>query len=178
MKIELPNGLTIHCESVEEFQTVLPLLRPGDPDPAPRMASEEEAVRPGDTLSLFVKDEEMTAAPAPVQDDRDDDALRSRTRRPTEVYVTDIENRVLRLLRQHPEGLTSPQIARHLDVTVSKASVTAWRLRAERPFRDTTTPLVTKVTDGRHRITPLGRSLRLIVVKRPNHDNAKLGWAN
>lgn len=160
--------------------TVEIIIAAADPPPASasRLTAEEEAVAPGDTLPLFVKDDDgMTAAPGPdpapalpvVQ------ALKAK-KRPSEVYVTDIESQVIRLLRQHPEGLTSPQIAKLLDTTVSKASVTVWRLRAERPTKDTTTPLVTKVTDGRHLVTALGKGLRLIVVKRPNYDNAKLGW--
>ena len=56
MKIELPNGITIHLDSGEEIAAVLPMLRPGDPAPAPRATTEEEAVDPGQTIPLFVKD--------------------------------------------------------------------------------------------------------------------------
>lgn len=188
-----PTNVQIRLDRGEEMGTVIPVLTafgdqvtveiviaPADPPPASasRLATEEEAVDPDQPIPLFVKDDDgMTAAPGPdpapalpvVQ------ALRAK-KRPGEVYVTDIESQVLRLLRQHPEGLTSPQIAKLLDITVSKASVTVWRLRAERPTKDTTTPLVTKVTDGRHLVTALGKGLRLIVVKRPNYDNAKVGW--
>lgn len=166
VKIELPNGVTIHLEDGENIDAVLPLLRAADPAPA-RLAA-EETVAPGDTISLFVKEEETAVV--------ERQPSKPKPKRPTEVYVTDIENQVIRLLRQHPEGLTSPQIAQLLNITVSKASVTVWRLRAERPTKDTTTPLVTKVTDGRHLITTLGKNLKLIVVKRPNHENLRVGW--
>ena len=182
-----PTNVRIEMEHGEEMTAVAPVLKafgtqitveiviaPADPPPASalRLPTEEEAVDPDRAIALFVKDDGMTTGPGvPVP------ALpRLKTKRPSEVYVTDIESQVLRLLRQHPVGLTSPQIAEYLDVTVSKASVTVWRLRVERPARDTTTPLVTKVTDGRHLVTALGKSLRLVVVKRPNFDNTRIGW--
>lgn len=145
------------------------------PQPESRLTSEEEAVDPDQEIVLAVKDNGgMTAAPGPKMPA----SPKTRRPRPHEVYVTDIEGQVLRLLRQHPDGLNSNQIARLLGVTVSKASITAWRLRAERPSMDTTTPLVTKVTDGRHRVTALGEKLRLIVVKRPKPENDRIGWGD
>lgn len=67
MKIELPNGITIHLEDGENIDAVLPLLRPGDP--TPRLTAEEEAVDPGQTIPPFVKNDGLTAAPAPLVSD-------------------------------------------------------------------------------------------------------------
>ena len=189
-----PTSVRIQMERGEEMSAVGQVLQafdrqvtveiviaPADPPPASalRMPTEEEDVDPHQEMALFVKDDGMTTGPGmPVPALAKITVGPAKAKRPNEVYVTEVESQVLRLLRQHPDGLTSSQIATLLDMTVSKASVTVWRLRTERPGKDTTTPLVTKVTDGRHRVTALGKNLKLIVVKRPNFDNVKLGWSD
>lgn len=112
MKIELPNGITIHLEDGENIDAVLPLLRPGDP--TPRLTAEEEAVDPGQTIPLFVKNDGLTAAPAPLVSD----ALKTRMPRTTAtlvrrigtVYVTRAGHDIVELLRRNPDGLSTREM--------------------------------------------------------------------
>jgi hypothetical protein len=164
MKIELPNGMTIHLEGGEEIAAVVPWLMPGDPAPAPRATTEEEAIDPGQEISLFTIREMEEAAPA------------ARRRRPTSVHLTDEEAQALRHLRENPEGITTAALAQTLGKAVNVTAAIVWRLRTKRPSTDTTTPLVNKVSNGRHRVTALGRSVKIMVTERPALENRKLGW--
>lgn len=115
----------------------------------------------------------MSSAPGPEVPETPKPANR---RKPTSVYVTEEEASSLRLLRQHPEGMTAAQIGKVIGKPTNTTSVILWRLRTKRPSNDTTLPLVAKVSNGRHRVTTLGSNIRLKISGRPNYENRKLGW--
>lgn len=173
MKIEMPGGATIHCENVKEFAAVLPLLRPDSlPDPG-LLLPDEEVIDPDQEIVLVVKDGDgMTAAPGPEVPPA---KLPPKRKRPTSVYVTESEAQAIRRLRQHPEGLTSAQIAPILgkshDITVQVMS----KLRASRPYKGISTPLVTRI-GRKYLVTTLGRHITLKTTDRPTYFNRQLGW--
>jgi hypothetical protein len=179
-----PTSVRIEMEHGEEMTAIGPMLAafgkqvtiefvvsPADPPPvsAFRLGTEEEAVQPDGELALFVKDDGMTAAPGPAMP-------KPKPKRPSTVYLTAQEAEALRLLRQHEDGLTTPAIARIIGKSVDNTAAMMWRLRTQRPGPDTTTPLVTKISGGRFRVTALGKNLKLIITKRPNSENRKQGW--
>lgn len=100
-----------------------------------------------------------------------------RRRRPGTVHLTERECRVLAVVREHPNGITSAAVAGILSMPVSQVSLAMWNLRAMRPSKDTETPLLSKISFGRHRATELGMSVRVVVSKQPARDNRKTGWA-
>jgi hypothetical protein len=96
--------------------------------------------------------------------------------RPKSVYVTEFEMNIMRVMRQFPDGITSPEIATLLDAQINHVSAHLWRLRTQRPYADTVDPLVVKVKNKRFKVTPLGMRLKLLVSSRPNYPNLVLGW--
>ena len=115
----------------------------------------------------------MSSAPGPEVPETPKPANR---RRPTSVFVTEEEAASVRLLRQHPEGMTAAQIGKAIGKPSNSTAMILWRLRTKRPSNDTTLPLVTKVSNGRHRVTALGSKINLKISGRPNYENRKLGW--
>lgn len=145
-----------------------------DPAPEPRPTTEEEAVDPDQEIVLVVKDGDgMTAAPGPEVPPAP--LPPAKRKRPTSVYVTESEAQAIRLLRQHPEGLTSAQIAliigKSHDITVQVMS----KLRASRPYKGISTPLVTRI-GRKYLVTTLGRHITLKTTDRPTYFNRQLGW--
>jgi hypothetical protein len=97
-------------------------------------------------------------------------------RRPRSVYLTENEVQIMRVIRQFPDGISSPDIAHLLDAQVSHTSFNVFQLRTKRPSADTTDPLVVKVSGGRFKATALGMRLKLLVAGRPMAANRELGW--
>lgn len=170
-----PDGTVTRLSGVEELPAVMPLIVSGvvtvsvvgqvatAPLPVPAFVPAQRLVR------QFIEGMEIPGGPAaPGATPR-----RSRSR---SVYLTESEADILRVMRQFPDGITTPEIATLLDVQVNHVSAHLWRLRTQRPYADTTDPLVVKVKDKRFRVTPLGMRLKLLVATRPMAHNHKLGW--
>lgn len=117
-----PTNVQIRLERGEEMHAVTDLLpafgeqvtveiivAPADPPPASasRLASEEESVNSGDTLPLFVRDDGMTAAPAPAPRERQP---RSWSKRIGVVYVTQTMLDIVNLLKDNPQGLSTREM--------------------------------------------------------------------
>lgn len=99
MKIELPNGVTIHLDDGESIEAVLPLLRPGDATPI----AGDEIIDVDQPIPLFVRDDEDATAPDPAP-------ARERVPRPWSkrigvVFVTPTMLDLVRVLRSHPQGM-------------------------------------------------------------------------
>lgn len=169
MKITDKNGTVYELDGVEEIRTVLPMLQASGV-----LAEDEVKVTAAEAvvghLHSFVKPAPEAPAPeAPAP---------KRKSRPTSVYLTEEEAQVLRLLRQHSDGLTSTEIAKIIGKPLNATSALLWRLRVHRPYEDTTTPLIIRVSSGKNRVTALGEGLKIMTARRPNYENFKLGWGN
>lgn len=177
MKIDYVSAtiVRIHLEHGEEMAPLMPVLSAfGDQVTVEIVIAplDAEPVIEDDTPALFSTNG-MSSAPGPEVPETPKPAPR---RRPTSVYVTEEEDASVRLLRQHPEGLTAAQIGKVIGKPNNSTAVILWRLRTKRPSNDTTLPLVTKVSNGRHRVTALGSKINLKISGRPNYENRKLGW--
>lgn len=170
MKITLANGTIIELQDGEDISSIAPLITGAPtatvaaaPVPAaPTVIATTPAYAP---VEEFIKGMEAEEAASP------------RARRPGKVYLTEREDRALSLLREFPnEGLTTAQIAELTGLEPAIASAMLSNLRFHRPGQDTNTPLITKVSKGVYRVTPLGMRLKTVVNGRPAPENRKLGW--
>lgn len=113
-------------------------------------------------------------SPTPTILDADDEPQSSH--RPGSVYVTEVEYVALMMMREFPEGITSKDVAKLMEVTHSTASSAMWRLAHKRPIEDSKYPLARKISGGRWRCTPLGAKIKVLTAARPDGRNHGLGW--
>jgi hypothetical protein len=99
-------------------------------------------------------------------------------RRPSKCYLTTIEFRAMGVMLDHPDGLTTERLAEILGVTHSAASSTLHRIRTNRPYKDTTEPLVVVVSKHIHKVTKLGARLTYAIAdgRSSPRKNRNLGW--
>jgi hypothetical protein len=96
VKITLPNGTIIELSGVEELATALPALM-------------------GESVSVEVTAEETAEAPAPAPTTAPPTRRNFPTHRIDLVYITPHQRELIDLLRAHPGGLTSREIAQKLN---------------------------------------------------------------
>jgi len=162
-----PDGTVTRLSGVDELPAVMPLIVGGVVTVS---VVEQVATAPAPApVQQFIEGMEVPGTPAAPE-------ASPRRSRPKSVYLTDSEADILRVIRRFPDGITTPEIATLLDVQVNHVSAHLWRLRTQRPYADTTDPLVVKVKDKRFRVTPLGVRLKLLVATRPMAHNHELGW--
>jgi len=161
MKITFPNGVTVEITGVEEITAALPAVA--------GLAGQV----PAPETTLFPLPETVTVhRPDPVVTD----TATVHRARPRQMYVTDIEATVMRVLKQFPDGITAEEIAALLDREVQQISSALWRLRTQRPFKGSLDVLLVKSSNDRFLATPLGMKVKLLVSLRPNYVNPGAGW--
>jgi hypothetical protein len=163
MKITFPNGVTVEITGGEEIAAALPAVA--------GLAGLAEQVTAPETIPTPVPATVMPSPPAPTPI-----AATPHRARPKQMYVTDIEATVMRVLKQFPDGITAGDIAALLDLKVEQVNSTLWRLRTQRPFKGSLDVLLVKSSNDRFLATPLGMKVKLLVSLRPNYVNPGAGW--
>lgn len=180
MKIEMKNGMIVYLEAGEDISAVLPILQQVNDESEHREISTDilnlrPQPAPEPNKPSILSPAPRILSPEPRVPTETPNPKNSRSDR-SSVFVTEDEARIIRLLRQHPEGMTSRQVADRIGLPLNVTSQIIWRLRTQRPARDTTTPLSVKITAGRHLLTPLGKNLKLLIAARPAYENRNIGW--
>lgn len=168
MRIIFPNGVTVEINGVEEIAAAMPAvaaLANQVPSPVTTLFPMPETITVHRTEPIAPQPE--VAEPSPVTINRV---------RPKSMYVTDVEAAVMRVVRQFPEGITAQEVADLLDRDFSQVMSALWRIRTQRPFRDSPDALLVKISNNRVRATPMGAKIKILTSQRPNYVNPDLGW--
>lgn len=167
------NGTVTELSGVEELTAVMPLIVSG----VATVSVRDQVVATAPTAPVVAAPAAAAALPEPTIPGLVVPAPTTAARgRPRSVYVTENEVNIMRVLRQFPDGISTPDIAHLLDTDGNHTAANMFQLRTKRPYPDTTDPLVVKVSGGRFKATPLGMRLKLIVTDRPMAANRDLGW--
>lgn len=167
------NGTVTELSGVEELTAVMPLIVSG----VATVSVRDQVVATAPAAPVVAAPAAVAALPEPTIPGLLVPAPMTAARgRPRSVYVTENEVNIMRVLRQFPDGISTPDIAHLLDTDVNHTAAHMFQLRTKRPYPDTTHPLVVKVSGGRFKATPLGMRLKLIVTERPMAANRDLGW--
>lgn len=99
-------------------------------------------------------------------------------RQPSKCYLTQREYETISVLLQHPEGITSEDVATLLGVTHSAASSTINRIRNVRGHANHPDLLINRMVGGLFVVSPLGQRLTYIPVSKRQAPalNRQLGW--
>lgn len=170
IKITTAEGITIELANVDQLSSVMPLLTGAtvrvDVPPIPAPAKAEP--RPEATAAPRPTRHEKDATPAHLFDVASD--------LPDHVFLSERESRVLNVVRAFKDGITTPEVAELLNMTVSQTGLVMWNLRTTRPVKDTTNPLIQKISNGRFRCTDLGATVQVRIDRRPMPRNRAIHW--